>query len=178
MAKRVALAQAFLGNPEVVCLDEPTSGLDPATAAIIRNLIRKMAGSRTVIISSHNLLEIQDMCSHCAILDKGRLVASGTLDQLLGAGSHVRITLDRPAALNLPESIATVTGVVTAKLVEAAVLEIDYRSPSDDRAAVLRDIIQAILAAGYVPFEMTPGRSLELRFLQMTGLSSDGLGGT
>src|SRR5205807_3379512 len=73
MAKRVALAQAFLGDPDLVLLDEPTAGLDPRVAWEIRQLIKARKGRSTIIISSHNLRELEEICDAAAILDRGRL---------------------------------------------------------------------------------------------------------
>jgi ABC-type multidrug transport system ATPase subunit len=97
MAKRVALAQAFLGDPEVVLLDEPTAGLDPRVAWEMRQLIKAKTsargGRRTVVISSHNLNELEEICDGAAILDRGRLVANGTMAELTAANEEVRIEL-------------------------------------------------------------------------------------
>src|SRR5208282_4574815 len=75
MAKRVALAQAFLGEPDVVFLDEPTAGLDPRVAWEIRQLIKSKRGRSAIVISSHNLQELEEICDAAAILDRGRVVA-------------------------------------------------------------------------------------------------------
>ena len=82
MMKRLALAQALLGRPELVLLDEPTSGLDPKSARAIKDLIASLAPATTVLLSSHNLAEVQEVCTHGAILDHGKLVASGSIDEL------------------------------------------------------------------------------------------------
>jgi len=82
MAKRFGIAQAFLGTPELVLLDEPTEGLDPRQAHSVRGMIRALVGHATVLVSSHNLPAIEDICTHVAIIDKGRLVASGTLEEI------------------------------------------------------------------------------------------------
>jgi ABC-type multidrug transport system ATPase subunit len=91
MAKRVALAQAFLGEPEVVLLDEPTAGLDPRVAWEIRQLIKAKKGRCTIIISSHNLQELEEICDAAAILDRGRVVASGSMTELTAANEEVRV---------------------------------------------------------------------------------------
>jgi ABC-2 type transport system ATP-binding protein len=97
MAKRVALAQAFLGEPEVVLLDEPTAGLDPRVAFEMRQLIKAKTGTRggrrTIVISSHNLQELEEICDGAAILDRGRLVASGSMAELTAANDEVRFEL-------------------------------------------------------------------------------------
>jgi len=80
--QRVGLAQAILGFPEVIILDEPTVGLDPRQIIDIRNLIRSLAGKHTVILSSHILSEVQEICDHILILHHGKLVADGTPEEL------------------------------------------------------------------------------------------------
>ena len=97
MAKRVALAQAFLGDPEVVLLDEPTAGLDPRVAWEMRQLIKAKTGARarqrTIVISSHNLQELEEICDGAAILDRGQLVANGSMAELTASNEEVRIEL-------------------------------------------------------------------------------------
>ncbi|MBO5898459.1 MAG: ABC transporter ATP-binding protein [Clostridia bacterium] len=80
--QRVGIAQAMLGNPEIIILDEPTVGLDPKQIVEIRELIRRMSEGRTVIISSHILAEISELCDELLVLSGGSLVAKGTLEEL------------------------------------------------------------------------------------------------
>lgn len=80
--QRVGLAQAIIGDPRVLILDEPTSGLDPRQIADMRQLIKSMAGRRTVILSTHILPEVQMTCSRVIIINKGKIAASGTPDKL------------------------------------------------------------------------------------------------
>lgn len=80
--QRVGLAQAVLGSPEIIILDEPTVGLDPKQIIEIRQLIRDLAEKHTVILSSHILAEVREVCDHVMIISKGRLVASDTPDHL------------------------------------------------------------------------------------------------
>ena len=93
--KRLGVVQAFLGSPELVILDEPTAGLDPIVANEVRQLIRKIAGDSAFIISSHNLNEIEDICTDVVILDGGRLVASKPIDELARRQNTLRLTLNR-----------------------------------------------------------------------------------
>jgi ABC-2 type transport system ATP-binding protein len=179
MTKRMALAQAFLGEPEVVFLDEPTSGLDPQNAANIRNLIRRMAGSRTIMISSHNLHEVQEMCSHCAIIDKGKLVSSGTMKDLLGSDYLVRISFNKPhtpALLTALQKIAHVRGVETPG-VDQVELTLDV-SKGQEKDNVMQTILGTLSANGFVPRTINEGAKLEQKFLQMTGGEGDDLGST
>ncbi len=82
--QRVGLAQAMLHNPKILILDEPTSGLDPNQIIEIRNLIRSLGQNHTLILSSHNLAEVRQICDRVVIIHQGAVVADGTLDELEG----------------------------------------------------------------------------------------------
>ena len=95
MKQQLALGAALLGNPEVLVLDEPTNGLDPEGIAEVRELIRKVAGmGKTIIIASHLLDEVQKVCTHVAVLQKGRLKVSGPVDTILNQQDQVIISTD------------------------------------------------------------------------------------
>ncbi len=100
--KRIGLAQAFIGEPDIIILDEPTAGLDPVAAREIRAAIRLAAADRTAIISSHDLDELQDLCSEVAILDKGVVVRVDHMSNLIQAGGKVSFKLaERPSNMVL-----------------------------------------------------------------------------
>ena len=84
--QRVGIAQALLGGPKIIILDEPTVGLDPAQVIEMRKLIRELGKAHTVILSSHILSEVQAVCQQVLILSKGKLAASGTLQELTADG--------------------------------------------------------------------------------------------
>ena len=88
--QRVGLAQAILGEPQVIILDEPTVGLDPKQIIEIRELIRELAKKHTVILSSHILSEVSAVCDHIMIISKGKLVACDTPEGLLTLFSGVK----------------------------------------------------------------------------------------
>ena len=87
--QRVGIAQALLGSPKLIILDEPTVGLDPAQVIEIRKLIRELGQAHTVILSSHILSEVQAVCQQVLILSKGRLAASGSLQELTADGRNL-----------------------------------------------------------------------------------------
>lgn len=92
MQQRLGLGVALLGRPEVVFLDEPTSALDPVGRHDVREIIRQLkARGTTVFLNSHLLTEVEQVCDRVAIVDKGRVIAVGTLDELRGAGRGVTI---------------------------------------------------------------------------------------
>ena len=179
MSKRLALAQAFLGDPEVVFLDEPTSGLDPQNAASIRSLIRKMAGKRTVVLSSHNLAEVQEMCSHCAILDKGKIISCGEMSALLGSDHTVRITFGKHVSPELLDALAAVDGVsnIDSPEPEQLMIRLDT-SGSRTKDEIVEAILGVVTSSGFVPRSINEGSQLEERFHDLTGGNGDFLGST
>ena len=105
MKQRLGLAYALLGDPEVLFLDEPTNGMDPAGMAEVRDLIRSLGtGGRTVLLSSHLLHGVEQVCDSVAILSKGRLIAQGKVADLVHsqAGDRVRLrTTDNAKAVEV-----------------------------------------------------------------------------
>lgn len=93
MRRRFSLAQAFLGDPELVLLDEPTAGLDPELVAEMRGLFAERRGQATLLISSHVLSELEGLCDYAVFLEAGRLVRQGTMQSVREADTLVRITL-------------------------------------------------------------------------------------
>ena len=85
-AQRVGIASTLLGNPDIIILDEPTVGLDPVQIIEIRNLVRRLGETKTVIISSHILSEVAELCDHVLILSEGNLICDSDLDTLLEGG--------------------------------------------------------------------------------------------
>ena len=95
MMQRLAIAQVLLNRPELLILDEPTIGLDPGEMRDIRDLIRQLADrGATVFLSSHILAELEQVCTHAAVMNHGRLVAAGTIDELIGASESVYLEVD------------------------------------------------------------------------------------
>lgn len=103
MVQRLGIAQALLGNPDLLVLDEPTSGLDPAGRKEVRDLILALkAEGKTILLSSHILSEVEQVCDRVIIIDRGRMVRSGPLQEMLGEGNRVEIVVDQlPAELEL-----------------------------------------------------------------------------
>jgi ABC-2 type transport system ATP-binding protein len=115
--QRVALAQALLGNPEVLILDEPTIGLDPRQIIDIRQLIKSMAGQKTIILSSHILPEVSMTCQRVIIINRGRLVAVDTPENLttkLQKSSRLLVRVEGPAT-DVVRALGAVPGVQTVK---------------------------------------------------------------
>jgi ABC-type multidrug transport system ATPase subunit len=166
MAKRAALAQALLGRPPLVLLDEPTAGLDPKVAAMIRELVEDMRGRQTVLISSHNLEELERLCDGAAILDRGRLAQAGSMSELTGAAVEFRVEVVRgdvplPAVLAVPgvqEAFVEPTG-------QLVVRHSPRQPPSED---VIADVVACLLQSGVRFRAISRGQRLEARVLQIT----------
>lgn len=162
MRQRLGIAYALLGDPELLFLDEPTNGLDPAGVVDVRHLIARLGtGGRTVVLCSHMLHEVEQVCDRVAILSRGRLVVTGRVSELLRERGAQRIrTTDDDQALRVlrgQDWIARVTPSDGQLVVEAL----------PERAA---DITRVLAAAGVYVTEMVPARlSLERYFLEVTG---------
>jgi len=113
MQQRLALAQALLNSPELLVLDEPTVGLDPQEMREVRELIRRLGREGvTVLLSSHILAELEQVCTHAAVMNHGRLVAAGRVDELVGATRSVYMEVDDPGrALELLQAMPGITRV-------------------------------------------------------------------
>ena len=161
MRQRLGVAAALLKQPELLILDEPTNGLDPQGMVEMRELLRSIGqGERTVLLSSHLLAEVEQVCQRVGVIQKGRLVAEGTLDELRGgAGLVIRAE---------PEGRAR--EVLVGVLGEAAVDRTDgaFRLRTDPGRA--GDLNTRLVQAGVVVSELRASeRSLEEVFLQLTG---------
>ncbi len=169
--QRVGIAQALLGDPEVIILDEPTVGLDPAQIIEIRELIRELGREHTIVLSSHILSEVQAVCDHIMIISRGKLVASDTPERLtaLFAGDTT-VRLEVQGEKNaVKQVLKAVEGVGEAACTETkdgtTRCEVKQKGDSDIRAALQ----SAFTAAGLPILEMTRVKaSLEDVFLELT----------
>jgi ABC-2 type transport system ATP-binding protein len=162
MKQRLGIAYALLGNPALIFLDEPTNGLDPAGVAEVRDLIRRLGSDdHTVMLSSHLLGEVQQVCDRVAILSHGHLLVQGSVEDLLGARGAVRLrTTDNPHALAVLAALPFVDQVRE----EDGVLLV--HGPEERRWELTR----ALAADGIYVSEMSPVQvSLERYFLEVTG---------
>ncbi len=167
MLRRLGIGQAFLGNPELVLLDEPTNGLDPRQARDIRNFIASQRGTRTIVVSSHNLNEIESICDHVALIDHGRLVAGGTISQVTNRNEEVCITLgEGPWPI---EAVKTaLPGDTIAEDLPARTLRIRFVVQEGRHAEDVTGIaLRALLDGGARISGVARGQSLERAFLDL-----------
>jgi ABC-type multidrug transport system ATPase subunit len=143
MKQRLGIANALLAPRELLVLDEPTNGLDPQGTREVRSLVRSLAADgATVFVSSHLLAEVEQICTHAAIMSAGRLVAQGTLAELRGAGqSRIRVLTPDPAT----------AAQVLAGLGLTATLGADGRSPDGAGSGAAGSGTDAALFASLPP---------------------------
>jgi ABC-2 type transport system ATP-binding protein len=169
MRQRVGLAQALLHRPEVLILDEPTIGLDPGQVVEVRELIREIGKERTVLLSTHLLNEAQNICDRVLIINKGKIVAEDTTEnlqaRLIGA-ERVIIRVRGEADDELAKTIKLIKGVRDVEIKNDGSVEFEFASGKDLRPEVAKQIIKS----GYDLLELRPlGMSLEEIFLELTG---------
>ncbi len=162
MKQRLGIAYTLIGDPELVFLDEPTNGLDPAGVAEVRALIRSLGTEgRTVVLSSHLLYEVEQVCDSVAILSKGTLIAQGRVQDLLRQKDQVRLhTTDDAQAARVLEALDWVGGIARDgnRLIVTAPVQRAW------------ELTKALGAAEIYVDEMAPVQaSLEQYFLEITG---------
>ena len=167
MQQRLGLGAALLGSPELVFLDEPTSALDPVGRTEVRRVIRAARDRGvTIFLNSHLLSEVELVCDRVAVVDRGRVVASGTLDELLGQRAAVLRVTDLPedgraklAAFGPVEGDPSEPDLITIRPIDPA------RIP---------DVVASIVASGGRVHAVSQGReTLEERFLELLGVPPD-----
>ena len=183
MVKRLEIAQAFLGNPEVILLDEPTAGLDPAASRQIRDLVKQLQQSTTIIVSSHNLDEIQELCDHVAILNLGNLVLSGSVDEITLADREFNLSMSRSLNNNELQQLSSIEGVRSIQMQSHAgenhgkgpaeyLVKVNLSAENVNQDSVIAAILRGVLDMGITPRKLTEGRSLESQFLEVTSEQS------
>ncbi|MDP8237319.1 MAG: ABC transporter ATP-binding protein [Candidatus Erginobacter occultus] len=165
MRRRAAVAQALLGDPDVLVLDEPTAGLDPKSAAELRRLIARRGEGKTVVVSSHLLGEVEEICSHVGVIHDGRMVFEGTMAALTGSGSSVRFQLDREVE---PDPFRCLPAVRSAELEEESlVLTLSFAEEEATLEEINGRAFDLLRRLGAGVRRITPGRRLEDEFLRL-----------
>ena len=169
--RRVGIASTLVGHDEVIVLDEPTAGLDPRTALELRSLIKTLHADRTIILSSHDLAEVESLCTHAGILDRGVLVEMGTMDAVKGTGQrlYVRLTAPIPDESSVTVDLLAIAGVARVQLEDdstTVLVEVHEVSQVD---TVTSAVLQHLLASGLVVKGVERGQRLADRFMETTG---------
>ncbi|MGN0609641.1 MAG: ABC transporter ATP-binding protein [Oscillospiraceae bacterium] len=170
--QRVGLAQALIGNPPILILDEPTVGLDPKQIIEIRSLIKKLGKKHTVILSSHILSEIQAVCDHVIIINKGKIAANDTTENLtknISTDSRLiaRIDGNRDEILKVIKNIPGVISVLGDMEREPGIF--DYEIEVREGCDIRRELFKRIVARNWVILGLkSTEMSLEDIFLKIT----------
>jgi ABC-2 type transport system ATP-binding protein len=167
MRQRVGLAQALIHRPEVLILDEPTIGLDPAQVVEIRSVIREIGKDRTVLLSTHILSEAQQICDRVLIINKGKIVAEDTPQNLQSrlAGAQRVVLRVRGEVDGLASVINNVKGTRDVEAKQDGSIEFEFSAGQDIRPQVAK----AVIESGFDLLEMRLiGLSLEEIFLELT----------
>jgi ABC-2 type transport system ATP-binding protein len=163
--QRVGIAQAIVHNPRFVVLDEPTNGLDPNQIVEIRHLIKEIATDHAVLLSTHILSEVQATCNNIKMIEQGKLVFSGSMDEFNNyvAPSTLLITLDAAPPVSTLEAIE---GVARVEKVDPR----NYRLQFDASKDISEQVVQLSVANGWQLSEIQLERqSLDAIFAQLSG---------
>jgi ABC-2 type transport system ATP-binding protein len=180
--QRVGLAQAIIHNPDVLIFDEPTAGLDPKQINETRDLIKGLAGSHTIILSTHILPEVEQTCEQVIIINKGKLVATDSVANLRararGAESVVVEVAGRNGTLETSavlQKLERVSGVSRVSLKDQHDSHAVFEVESQKGRLMRGDLARAVVESGWDLNELRPAAmSLEEIFLELTGNESSG----
>lgn len=169
--QRVGLAQALIGDPKVLILDEPTVGLDPKQIIEIRDVIRALGEHHTVILSSHILPEVQEVCDRVIVIHQGRLVADGTSSALakrIAGETQLEMIIEGSSAVILPV-LRAVPGVASAALLEADGKKSSYCITAEPNVDIRRGVFDSLSQNQLAILSMKQVEaSLEDIFLKLT----------
>lgn len=164
MRKRVMVAQCFVGNPDLVLLDEPLNGLDPVETDRLRRFLASQRGRRTIVVSSHQLADIEQICTHVAFVEKGRTLLLDTLQEITHADHRTSYVLSRKPA-DMSALSAAVPGAAFEWSDAKSTLSCSFPEDAGGAAAVNRMLLPAILAQADV-ISVTAGVTLEQAYLR------------
>ncbi len=171
MQQRLCLAHALVHDPQVLLLDEPASGLDPRARVELRELLRELRSlGKTILISSHILPELEELCTSVAIVDRGQVLAQGRVSDIerrlrFGAVLRVRLLLEGEALEAARDRFSEDADVATAVLLDDGTIELGFRG---DDAATARLLAQSIAAGLPIVSFARAASDLEELFLQVT----------
>jgi len=165
MRRRIVVAQAFLGDPELVLLDEPMSGLDPKEVVNIRNLLVRRAPGQTVVISSHNLHELELVCDHVAFIEHGKRVRQDSMDEITGRTQMMNFELSSTEGLSLAELRKQLPDVALELPEDSNVLTCGYSKSEYCAAEMNRIVLQHLLDEKVEILEVRRGKNLETAYI-------------
>jgi ABC-2 type transport system ATP-binding protein len=172
--QRVGLADALVAKPPLLILDEPTAGLDPNQIREVRDLIRNLGENHTILLSTHILPEVESTCARAIVIDRGKVVAEGTIDELRagrkGAGATLLVSDPMGQAAKIVEGVRGVGSVTELEESPGLVqLSVRYTSGAPLDGSVLEQAVSALVTAGLGVREATPARAtLEDVFAELT----------
>jgi ABC-2 type transport system ATP-binding protein len=171
--QRVGLADALVAKPPMLILDEPTAGLDPNQIREVRALVKELGKDHTIFLSTHILPEVEATCARAIVIDKGKLVAEGTIDELRArrsaAGAAVLVSDPEGRAKAIVEAVPSVSGVRTEVSDGGTRLVLEFSHDEDRAASPLEEIITKLVGAGIGVREATPVQAtLEDVFAELT----------
>jgi ABC-2 type transport system ATP-binding protein len=177
--QRVGLAQAIIHNPDVLILDEPTSGLDPQQIKETRRLIKSLAVEHTIILSTHILPEVETTCEKVIIINRGRLVATDSVERLKSRGLsnavQVQVETDGEGQATVRQKLEQVAGVRKVLDRPSATGRLTFEVESMPERDSRGDIARAIVHAGWNLIELkSTSLTLEEAYLQITGAPNTG----
>ncbi|WP_341717862.1 alpha/beta fold hydrolase [Micromonospora sp. FIMYZ51] len=168
MRQRLAIAQAMLGLPELLVLDEPTDGLDPPQIAEMRRVLQRYAtDGRAVLVSSHLLAEVEQTCTHAVVVNKGRIVAAGPVEEIVGDSPSVLFEVSDPAAAR-----TVLDGLGGVRVLD----DTDGQLVVDTDGTARSEVVAELVRAGVGVNRVVPRRRLEDAFLALVGENSRGSG--
>jgi len=168
MLKRVAIAQAFIGEPELVLLDEPTAGLDPESAKKIRDLIRDNQQKMTFVISSHNLEDIEDLCQEVLILKSGQLTHHENIANLTARENVLTFKMEQELPEDIEQILSQVPQITNIKVGDKGERKLVVHFSSSENDALLEvDIIKCLATANLRYREMARGERLADKVLAL-----------
>lgn len=171
--QRVGMAQALIGNPDVIILDEPTAGLDPGQIIEIRRLIQTLGQDHTVVLSSHILHEVEDVCERVIIIHSGRIIAQDTLSHLaqsVEGNPRIRVRIGGPQA-EICNALCAIPGVLSVREIgQKEANSTDYLVESQKDTDIRQSLIQSIARLDCTLLMLRPmDVELEDIFLRLTG---------
>jgi ABC-2 type transport system ATP-binding protein len=163
MKQRLAIAAALLGNPKIIVLDEPTNGLDPVGILEIRELIKRLAKEgKTIIMASHLLDEVEKVCTYVAILKKGELITTGTVNEILSQEDTIELSSNNIDELY--DTLQSLEGKTTISKTNEAV-QISFPVGKANTAFINKYCFEKGIVLSHIQFKR---KSLETKFFELT----------